>query len=64
MNLNVSGGNLTFSWSDPSFILESSTNIAGPWVPVSGASNGFTTNATPYQPSLFFRLHHPGQMAE
>ena len=59
LNLNISGGNFTFNWSDPSFILESATNIAGPWNPVSGASSGFTTNATPDQPSLFFRLHHP-----
>ncbi len=59
LNLNVSGGTFTFNWSDSSFSLQSATNVAGPWDTILGASSGFTTNATPDKPTMFFRLFHP-----
>ena len=54
-----SGGTLTFTWSDPSFNLQSSTNVLGPYATIPGASSGFMTNAAPDQPEMFFRLAHP-----
>jgi hypothetical protein len=58
LNLSFSGGNITFSWSDPSFSLQSSTNVAGPYTTIFGASSGFMTNTTS-APTMFFRLYHP-----
>ena len=59
LNMTVSGGNFTFNWSDPSFNLQCATNVIGPWTTITGASSGFTTNSTPDQPDMFFRLAHP-----
>lgn len=38
---DYTAGTLTLSWSDPSFTLQSSTNVAGPYVDVPGASSPF-----------------------
>jgi hypothetical protein len=59
LTMNVSGGTLTFNWTDPSFSLQCATNVVGPWTTITGASSGFMTNATPDQPEMFFRLSHP-----
>jgi hypothetical protein len=59
LSMNVSSRTFTFNWSDSSFSLQSATNVAGPWNTITGASSGFSTNATPDQPALFFRLYHP-----
>ena len=53
-----SGGNVTFTWSDASFSLQSATNLPGPFSTIIGATSGFTTN-TASQPEMFFRLFHP-----
>ena len=58
LNLGYSGGILTFTWSDASFLLQSSTNVAGPYTTISGANSGFTTNTTS-RPAMFFRLYRP-----
>jgi hypothetical protein len=58
LNLAYSGGILTFTWSDPSFVLQSSAIVSGPYTTISGASSGFTTNTTSGA-TLFFRLYHP-----
>jgi hypothetical protein len=50
--------NLTLTWSDPSFSLQSSTNVTGTYTTISGASSGFTTNTTSSS-MKFFRLYHP-----
>ena len=51
-------GTLTLSWSDPAFILQSSTNAAGPYVDVPGAFSPFATNAALSDvPAQFFRLY-------
>ncbi len=54
-----SAGTLTLSWNDASFILESSTNVAGPYSAVPGAATPFTTNAAAAdaEPNQFFRLY-------
>ncbi|MEY4916190.1 MAG: hypothetical protein RL616_103 [Verrucomicrobiota bacterium] len=54
----VSGNNLTFTWSDNSFNLQTSTNLLGAWTTVSGAVSGFVTNITA-EPTRFYRLLHP-----
>jgi hypothetical protein len=58
LNLAYSGGILTFTWSDPSFVLQSSAIVSGPYTTISGASSGFTTNTTSGA-TMFFRLYHP-----
>jgi hypothetical protein len=58
LNLAYSGGILTFTWSDSSFVLQSSANVTGPYTTISGASSGFTTNTTSGA-TMFFRLYHP-----
>jgi len=59
LSLSVSGGTFTFNWTDSSFSLQSATNVVGPWTTIPGATDGFTTNAVPADPTLFFRLYHP-----
>jgi hypothetical protein len=55
---DYTAGTLTLSWSDASFTLQSSTNIAGPYADVPGASSPFATNpADSDQPVQFFRLY-------
>ena len=58
LNANFSGGNVTFTWSDPSFLLQSSTTVTGSYTTIPGASSGFMTN-TASGPTMFFRLYHP-----
>jgi Immunoglobulin domain len=58
LNLAYSGGILTFNWSDASFLLQSATNVVGPYTTISGANSGFITNTTS-APAMFFRLYHP-----
>jgi hypothetical protein len=58
LNLGYSGGILTFTWSDASFLLQSATNVVGPYTTISGANSGFITNTTS-APAMFFRLYHP-----
>ena len=53
-----SSPNLTLTWNDPSFSLQSSTNVTGTYTTISGASSGFTTNTTSSS-TKFFRLYHP-----
>jgi hypothetical protein len=54
-----SAGSFTFTWTDATFDLQSSTNVAGPYNTISGAASGFSTNILTSMPALFFRLHHP-----
>lgn len=58
LNYQWSSPNLTLTWSDPSFSLQSSTNVAGTYTTISGASSGFITN-TASSSTKFFRLYHP-----
>ena len=55
LNLSVAGSSLTFNWADPTFSLQSSTNVAGPYTTIPGATTGFSTNTTA-APTMFFRL--------
>ena len=58
LHLGYAGGALTFTWSDPSYVLQSSANVTGSYTTISGASSGFTTNTTSHS-TLFYRLYHP-----
>lgn len=58
LNANYSAGNMTFNWSDASFVLQDSTNVLGPYLTIPGATSGFITNTTS-EPTMFFRLYHP-----
>ncbi|MEI6196198.1 MAG: Ig-like domain-containing protein, partial [Verrucomicrobiota bacterium] len=55
LSLGVAGSTLTFNWTDPTFSLQSSTNVAGPYTTIPGATTGFSTNTTA-APTMFFRL--------
>jgi hypothetical protein len=57
LTFTSSAGSFTLSWSDPSFSLQSSTNVAGPYSTISGAASPFTTNTTS-NAQMFFRLIH------
>ena len=48
-----SGKTLTLTW-DPGWILESSTNVDGPYQPVQGATSPYPVSID--QPDQFFRL--------
>ena len=58
LSAHFSGGSVTFTWGDSSFSLQSSTNVTGPYITISGANSGFITNTTSRLP-MFFRLYHP-----
>jgi hypothetical protein len=58
LTLGYSAGTLTFNWADNTFMLQSSTNVLGPYATIPGASSGFMTN-TVSTPAMFFRLYHP-----
>jgi hypothetical protein len=58
LSLSVSNGNFNFNWTNSSFSLQSSTNVAGPYTSITGASTGFSTN-TASGPTMFYRLYHP-----
>jgi hypothetical protein len=55
LTTSLSGSNLTITWSSSAFYLQSSTNVAGPYDYVSGATSAFTISVTS-QPAQFFRL--------
>jgi hypothetical protein len=57
LNFQVLSGSLQLTWSDASFSLQSSTNVTGPYTPISGATSPFTTNLTSHS-QQFFRLVH------
>jgi hypothetical protein len=59
VNAQYSGGNLILSWGNPALYLQSSTNVAGPYVNIPGATSPFT-NDTVTVPTLFFRLTSQG----
>jgi hypothetical protein len=58
LNLGFAAGTLTFNWTNSDFVLQTATNVAGPYSTVTGAATGFTTN-TSSGPTMFFRLYHP-----
>jgi hypothetical protein len=58
LTTTYSAGAFTFTWGDPSFSLQTSTNLFGPWSTIGGATTGFMTNITSV-PATFFRLSHP-----
>jgi fibronectin type 3 domain-containing protein len=53
LSIQATGSSITLSW--PAGTLESSTNIAGPWDPVTGAAPPSFTTA-PSEPQQFFRV--------
>lgn len=58
LGLTVSGRTLTFNWTNSAFLLQTATNVAGPYITIPGAADGFSTNA-PDGPMMFFRLYRP-----
>lgn len=56
LNVSLSGGQLTFTWSDSSFSLQSSTNVVGPYTTIVGATNPYVILAT--NTMGFYRLIH------
>jgi hypothetical protein len=60
LGYTYSAGSLTLSWTDVSFTLQCATNVAGPYVDITGATSPFVTNAAASSlPAQFFRLYKP-----
>lgn len=56
LSISSNGGKLVMSWTG-SFILQSATNVTGPYADVPGAANPFT-NSNNALPQQFFRLRN------
>jgi len=57
LGIQQSSGNMILDWTDGSFNLQSSTNVAGPYVSVSGATSPYTNSTS--TGTMFFRLVYP-----
>lgn len=57
ITISKSGSDLVMSWTQSAFNLASSTNVAGPYVPVSGATSPYTNSTS--TGTMFFRLVYP-----
>jgi hypothetical protein len=55
LGVQVSGGNLIFSWDAPGFSLQTATNVLGTYLVIPGATSPYT-NAIGTEPQRFFRL--------
>lgn len=57
--LSIQGmaGRIVLSWTNPAFVLQSATNISGPFNNIPSATSPYTNSITPTQ--LFFRLQGP-----
>jgi len=51
-------GAIVLAWTDPTFVLQSSSNAGGPFTNVPSAASPYTNNIA--LPQLFFRLKAPG----
>jgi hypothetical protein len=54
VQIAVSGNQIILTWNNPAFNLQSSTNVAGPYTTISGATSPYTNAASGKQ--LYFRL--------
>jgi hypothetical protein len=55
LNAQFSAGRLVMSWTNPAYVLETSTNVAGPYVTIPSATSPYT-NVVGTNPAGFFRL--------
>jgi hypothetical protein len=53
----LSGGQLVLSWNSALFSLQTSTNVAGPYITIPGATSPYTNSSTT-NAATFFRLIH------
>lgn len=56
ITVGKSGSDLVMSWTQPALYLASSTNVAGPYLPVSGATSPYTNSTG--SGTMFFRLQY------
>lgn len=54
-----SGQKIIITWGDSAATLQSSTNVAGPWTTITGATSPYTYTINPVFPAQFFRLLVP-----
>jgi hypothetical protein len=59
LNISYAGGNVTLTWTNSVFNLQSATNVGGPYTTVSGAVSDYTVPAGGDQ--KFYRLYWSGQ---
>jgi hypothetical protein len=59
LNIQASAGSVTLTWSDASFSLQSSTNVAGPYstIPAAAGLTSYVDGVT--NAAIFYRLYHP-----
>jgi Bacterial Ig domain len=58
LNEQISGGNVILTWTNSVFGLQFSTNVAGPYVTIPGATSPYTNFISTNSPTGFFRLVH------
>ena len=56
LNVSYAGGNVTLTWSDSSFSLQSAANVGGPYTTIVGATSGYTEPVGGTK--KFYRLIH------
>jgi len=56
LHVSYAAGNVTLTWADPSFSLQSATNVNGPYTTIVGATSGYTEPVSGTQ--KFYRLIH------
>lgn len=56
LKYSVAGNNLTLTWTDPSSVLQCSTNVTGPYANVPGATSPYMTSTVGPPPQKFFIL--------
>ena len=54
---SVNGSNIVITWGDNSAVLQSSTNVQGPWFNLPGATSPYMVQSN--LPTQFFRLSYP-----
>ena len=54
LNIQVAGGKVVFSWSNPIFVLQAAPSMTGTYSNVAGATSPYTNNLTGSQ--MVFRL--------
>jgi len=56
LHISYAAGSVTLTWADPSFSLQSATNVNGPYTTIGGATSGYTQSVSGTQ--KFYRLIH------
>lgn len=56
LSINSFGSNVVVKWGNPTYSLQSSTSVTGPYTTIPGATSPYTNNSA--SPTTFYRLIH------